>query len=637
MGTRIVGSGNDTISHGYGDKALLPLTKAFLTTAKDILNEQQIDLFMNGLTALQLPNTRQTLKDLFMNECADPNEYDGEEYDEVVNEYGALFDNDCKALLEYAPMTQFNPVIGMTFPLHKNILMNNIFDKGAIPKFVATSPRFTISMERRLLVDAAGNEIDMYLHQNRMYDAMESTAPLKDTILMLPEVGNTDILATTFGIINSQDANLSTETHISALLVKSYVLAGEKYWDVDAKEEKTAEEDGDKFVWVKVKPASFVPGFGELDRIIMSEIHYTYKELEDGAAAPTEKAGKVIVSGNNVKNKFNIMTNLPATVVAGCKLTCRLDTSSAMLRTCSVRWKTITDFVDIPNAIPLNTPISPEEVKDIGALYQVNQLNKIMSMLKLVLANYKDDKIHKALDDSFNTMPMANKLAKTFDWAPREGYYADHIKWRRDTFMDALDTIGTYMYQVLNDPNMTITVIGNPDIIRKISPTEYTYQTPSNIGPVALEFKKTVTTTDSRVYNFISSDKMRDNKNLIILLCPRNSERIVYRIYDYQLYVSNEIRNWANPSLPAIHAFERFKFVEYQPVQARLKILNTMGLRDYVENDDPIGVSRMNDYTMNYPEGYSKIPKFIPDKEDHVNPNTIAPGFKHPPVDNPIE
>ena len=248
-------------------------------------------------------------------------------------------------------------------------------------------------------------------------------------------------------------------------------------------------------------------------------------------------------------------------------------------------------------------------------------------MFKLTLANYKDDKIHKFLDESFIRMPEANKLAKTFDFAPREGYYSDHIEWRSKTFMDALDTHVTNLLQVLNDPNMTITVIGNADLIRKITPTEYTYQSPSNIGPVALDYQKTVVTSDKRVYNFISSDKLRDNKNLIVLLCPRNTERIVYRLYDYQLYVSNEIRNAINYALPAIHAFERFKMVEYQPVQARIKILNPTGLRDYVPNDDPIGVNLMNNYTMNFPEGSQYIPKEVPAKVDHVNPNTQQPGL----------
>ena len=73
---------------------------------------------------------------------------------------------------------------------------------------------------------------------------------------------------------------------------------------------------------------------------------------------------------------------------------------------------------------------------------------------------------------------------------------------------------------------------------------------------------------------------MRNSDELIVILCPHGSQRIIYRIYDYQMYVSNEIRNANNPALPAIHAFERWKFMEYQPVQGRIRILHQDGLTD---------------------------------------------------------
>ena len=59
------------------------------------------------------------------------------------------------------------------------------------------------------------------------------------------------------------------------------------------------------------------------------------------------------------------------------------------------------------------------------------------------------------------------------------------------------------------------------------------------------------------------------------------------------MYLSNEIRNISNPALPAVHAFERWKFKEYQPVQGRIRIINPTGLRnygtDYAFNNDPTG------------------------------------------------
>ena len=316
------------------------------------------------------------------------------------------------------------------------------------------------------------------------------------------------------------------------------------------------------------------------------------------SASPDNYITKTAVLGGYVKkNRFCIVDYKG--VVTAVRLAARVDTSSAMIRTPSVKWNTVTTVVEIPSANPINTPISPDEIKDIAALYNTNQLAKIMSMIKLVLGNYKDDKIHHHLDDSFVRMPNSQKVATTFDFAPeRAGYAFSPVQYRQEMFMDFIDGVATFLLQVLNDPNMTISVFGAPEIIRRITPTDYTYQTPSSIGPVELDFTRTIVTSDKRVYQFIGSDKLRNTTNLIIILCPRNSERIIYRIYDYQMYVSNEIRNVDNYALPAVHAFERWKFVEYQPVQGRVKILHPLGLTNVQPNDDPVQVGAMNDFNL---------------------------------------
>ena len=92
---------------------------------------------------------------------------------------------------------------------------------------------------------------------------------------------------------------------------------------------------------------------------------------------------------------------------------------------------------------------------------------------------------------------------------------------------------------------------------------------------------------------------MRNNNNLIILLTPHNSMRVMYKLFDYQFYVSNEIRAVENVYLPAVTAFERYKLIQYQPVQGRLTIVNPRGLREVLGTTDPIGSNAMNDYTAN--------------------------------------
>jgi hypothetical protein len=272
----------------------------------------------------------------------------------------------------------------------------------------------------------------------------------------------------------------------------------------------------------------------------------------------------------------------------------RYDASSRMLKTPRVEWSERTTFVQIPENDGITVPITPEEVKDIGANYGINQVTKYMSMIKDILENVKDDDIHNELDESFMRLDDDHRLAKTIDFAPRQGYYSDHLEWLQRTFMNTLDQYITGLLTVLRDPNMQICIVGRPGLIRQITPTEYSYATPSSVGPIELDFKKTVVTSDKRVYNFISSDKLFGNDNLIVLLIPKNTDRIVYRLYDYQMYISNEIRDAENPALPALTAFQRYKFFSYQPVQGRLFVANPSGLREHLPNVDPIGPQYTN-------------------------------------------
>jgi hypothetical protein len=471
-------------------------------------------------------------------------------------------------------------MVGMSLPIHKLILMNNVFSQGGgIQKVTAVQPAFTISMERRILVKPDGTEIDMFLQQNEIADAIESTAPTVTIELDLPhQEADTDIIGELGGTVTDE---LSTETHISGIYVENVYFAegdhlpDEDGWFSTKGEVATAETAGVKNVWFPVNIV-FTPTYGgpnRLERALNKPVTIKYKTDADGNT--TTLTDTLFASMHN--NKITVVSVKGS--IKKVRLAAKLNTSNAQLDECSVKWKVDSDYVEIPEATPINTTVSPEEVKDIAAMYDANQVTKIMSMTKTVLSEYKDMKIKRQLDASYNRMDERTSFAGQFDFAPTEGYALDWVTYRAATFMDYLDDFVTRMLQVLNDPNMTITIYGDPRVVRKITPTEYTYQAPANIGPVTLDYTQTIVNTkDQRVYNFVGSDKLRNTNELMIILNPRNSDRICYRIYDYQLYISNEIRNSANPALPAIHAFERWKLVEYQPVQGRVQILHPSGM-----------------------------------------------------------
>lgn len=545
-----------SLGKGYANDPIYEFAKQFRDVSQNILNESGLDVFDEPEKTMKNENALESYKRFFTENSIDRNSVSEAEYDDHMNDMENLFLNDVEAIKEYANLADKNPVIGMSFAVHKNILINCPFDKGAIQKAVAASPRFTVDLETRLLITPDGTEIDMWKDQNKMLDAIEATVPYTDVELTLPETGDTDILA---AIGAGDKDNISIETEVTEIQIEI--------------------NDGgsNKDVWIKIKGTQFVPGYGDYDRILAPKKII----LPSNATAAVKED---ILQGTMHKNRFTF-TSARGNIKA-VKLHARRDTSNGLVDTCSVGWKIRTDMVEIPEAIPFNVTISPEEVKDTAALYQVNQLTKVMSLIKIAMENYKDDKIKRHLDQSWDTLESDYKANLTFDFAPREGYYSDHIKWREDTFMDALESMSTDMLQAYNDPNMTITVFGRPDLIRKIGPTSWTYQSPSEVGAVPLEFQRTVVTNNERVYQFISSQKFnkkyddkRDENELIVILNPRNTDRIMYRIYDYQMYVSNEIRNASNPTLPAVHAFERWKFFEYQPVQGRVKIQNPSGLK----------------------------------------------------------
>ena len=581
----IAGTRQKTIGGtAYRNDPLYAFGKAFTEAANDILTVENFDLFAEPSRAIRSTGAKEALKEFFCNNFVDDNNtyLSAEELEDLHEDAENMFENDINAIQENSYMSQYAPMVGMALPIHKLILMNNAFSQGnVVQQVVAVQPNFTISMERRILVTPEGEEIDMFLEQNRIADAIEATAPTKEFELAVPQMeGATDILGLLGGTATDE---LSSVTHISGIYVENvYIAEGDRLpdengWITNKGAFATAAEAGLKNVWFHVN-IPFTPSYGgpnRNERVLNQPVTIKYKKDADGTVEVLKDT--LFGSMNNSKIAINTM----AGKIAKVKVAAKLNTSNAQLDTVSVKWRVDSDYVEIPEATPINTTVSPEEVKDIAAMYDANQVTKIMSMTKTVLSEKKDKNMKDFFDASYETLDERTSFYGTFDFAVPEGYALDWVTFRQATFMDYLDDYATKMLQVLNDPNMTISVVGDPRIVRKLSPKDYVYQAPANIGPVTLDYTQTiVNASDKRVYNFVGSDKYRNTNQLMIILNPRNTERIVYRLYDYQMYISNEIRNSANPSLPSIHAFERFLMKEYQPVQGRIDILHSSGLRD---------------------------------------------------------
>lgn len=614
-----------SVLRGYETDPLHALAERFQEVAKAGLSEQ-VDIFSEPNKFFMTSPLTNSMKSFFMEEAydkKDPQFADPREVQRFQEDIARLYDNDVEGICEAAPLGAYNPVVGITFPMHKNLLMTTVFDKGAIPKQTADGPQFTLTMETRTLYSPDGMEIDMFLEQNKIKSIVESAIPRKDIIIPLPEDQSTDVLSM-LGAVNRTTSNISRSTKVTKLVVDGvYCVAGDEYLDTDGTVKVVAEgAEGVKQIVLPIEPISFSSQYGQYDRGFQKRIDLV---LPTNASANVKQVD-FMLAGTMHRNKFTFMAT--SADIKAIVLSAALDVSSAAYETPKVKWSARTDYFEIPEAPHITVTISPEETKDIQAMYNVNQLTKLMSMIKLTLVNYKDDKILENLDESFLNLPRQNKVASAFNFVPPDQFLGSHVTWRYETFMDHLDTQVTTLLQVLNDENMTVTIFGRPELIRKITPKDYTYTTPPSIGPVMLDYKKTVSTTDNRIYQFISSNKLRNDNNLIVILCPRNSNRIMYKIFDYQLYVGNEIRDTTNYQLPAVTAFERFLFVQYQPVQGRIQIVNPSGLKEEIENENPIGDRALNDYTANkitYKDGeYVKFDDMPGTTRSAILPNSNA-------------
>ena len=557
---------------GYVDESMKSFAQAFKDLNSQIMSEGA-DLFMQPQMSLMNPSVDASLKNFFVENSFYSEDMSPEEKADATAMMEAQYDNDRDAVLEYATMGSYNPVIGLTFPMHKLLLMNCIFDNGkGIEKCVAKSPKFTVTMQNRYLVKPDGTKLDLSLDQLKLTDAIDSTRPEVPIELTLPETGTTNILEKINGVEGTD--NLSIDTRVAAVKVSIKYKKG----DVDSTGTEIT-EPVTKDDWIPVS-IEFKPSYN-------NQFQRSFIYTVDFSNCPYEIASNVkqdTLTGTMHNNRLTIMAASGQTgadpVIKAVKVLAKKDASNGLLETCTTTWESTTTLVEIENATPINVPISSEEIKDVGALYNVNQLTMTMGMINDVLKNYKDDKIRRGLDDSWERMPASQKRIDKFDFCPREGYAFDNPEWRNKGFMDILDTHVTKLYQILNDPNVSVSIYGATDLIRKVSPIKYDFQTPSTIGPVELEYERTVVTSNRRVYNFMSSQKLNDREDFIVILRPRNTNRIIYRIYDYQMFVSNEIRNAKYYTLPAVSAYERFKFFEYQPVQGKFLILNPTGFKE---------------------------------------------------------
>ena len=187
-----------SVASGYETDPMFAYANEVSNLMSNIKLESMVDCFKDARDIVMNEAASATMKNFFVENSYDPTGMTEREIEDHIMTMEAQFENDCEAIMEHVGTAEMNPVVGMTFPMHKNILMNMVFDKGAIQKVVALQPKFTLTMETRILVDTEGNEIDMFTEQHKMTAAIDKTAAVKTFDVTLPLTDEQEIVHTYF-------------------------------------------------------------------------------------------------------------------------------------------------------------------------------------------------------------------------------------------------------------------------------------------------------------------------------------------------------------------------------------------------------------------------------------------------------
>ena len=108
----------DKINRGYASDSMHPLAEQFTDIVTGALNENGLDIYSEPSKFFMHDSTKDSLRRMFVENSYDPEDpkYKNHpeacmEQDEMMN---ALFENDCEAIMENAPLGSFNPTIGIS-------------------------------------------------------------------------------------------------------------------------------------------------------------------------------------------------------------------------------------------------------------------------------------------------------------------------------------------------------------------------------------------------------------------------------------------------------------------------------------------------------------------------------------------
>jgi hypothetical protein len=159
-------------------------------------------------------------------------------------------------------------------------------------------------METRFMVTPDGRRIDIANQQNEIFSAWKSVNKPVEVAIALPEAESVDILNDYFHVSRTSH-NLSVATHICAVAVEDYAVAGDTILTIgsDGKVTESVAQNNEKALVWKPWKAEFNPGYGPYNRVIVQPVDL---EVNPTGATGGEEVFHDTIFASQKDNMFEI-------------------------------------------------------------------------------------------------------------------------------------------------------------------------------------------------------------------------------------------------------------------------------------------------------------------------------------------
>lgn len=560
---------NTNISVSKSSKAL---AESFINIDESLNANFNVSIAKDGVRVFQDPAVKAFVKQMFVEDAYDPLNFDGDE--NAINEHIEFlekkFDNNIIAMFDtFAEsagtnnslgLTNLNAIIGLSLPISKDILMNNMF-VNTLPSMVAESKVINKQFEIRRLIDpTSGKAIDLYRQQNEIFDLLYKSNPFK-TYNIRPGQSIDIVKALSLG----QNENIDN-VKVHKVTVSIDLEEGDVLPDGSVVDSKKTED-------VVINLGGLQLNQSYTDPTLHYEIPFNNRTV--GAFVLTRRY--------NTLSLFALNDKIKSVDVILVK-----DNSSLSTTPPRVEWEIKNEQISIDNQVYVATTYTPQTVYDHKTLHNVDLLGTIVETTRTVLEDYKDAYLIESLNSDYERIHPSQKVNMEVDFAARDGYHDSIQSWIDDIFPFSLNDMIDDLFRIINDPNAEVLIYGKPSLISKVMPKNENGRISnfrsSNGSNQNIEFAKSTYSMQNRKVSYISSQKLQtkkngaDNNEFMVILNPTN-ERTMYKLVEYQTYLGGEIKPAASAHLPTITAFDRFELIKFEGIQGRIRVLNQKGLR----------------------------------------------------------